>query len=462
MLKQKTLKDSFSLSGKGLHTGLDLTVTFNPAPDNHGYKIQRTDLEGQPIIDAVADNVTETTRGTVLSKNGVKISTVEHGMAALYALGIDNCLIQVNGPEFPILDGSAQYYVNEIERVGTVEQSAVKDFYIIKSKIEFRDDATGSSIIVLPDENFSLNVLVSYDSTIIPNQFATLEDMAKFKDEVAASRTFVFVREIEPLLQAGLIKGGDLDNAIVVVENPVPDEQLEHLKKIFNKPDIEIKAGYLNNLELRCNNELARHKLLDLLGDFALLGKRIKGRVWATRPGHFANTEFMKQVKRTIRREGEKPRFQYDCRKPPVYDINDIRRMLPHRPPFLLVDRIFYIDDTTVAGIKNVTMNEPFFVGHFPEEPVMPGVLIVEAMAQCCGMLVLRSIPDPEHYSTYFMKIDGVKFKRKVVPGDTLHFEVQLLEPIRRGVAVVEGKAFVGETLACEATMMAQIVKNKE
>ena len=461
MLKQKTLKDSFSLSGKGLHTGLDLTVTFNPAPDNHGYKIQRTDLEGQPIIDAVADNVTETTRGTVLSKNGVKISTVEHGMAALYALGIDNCLIQVNGPEFPILDGSAQYYVNEIERVGTVEQSAVKDFYIIKSKIEFRDDATGSSIIVLPDENFSLNVLVSYDSTIIPNQFATLEDMAKFKDEVAASRTFVFVREIEPLLQAGLIKGGDLDNAIVVVENPVPADQLEHLKKIFNKPDIEIKAGYLNNLELRCNNELARHKLLDLLGDFALLGVRIKGRVWATRPGHFANTEFMKQLKHTIRRAGEKPRFQYDCRKPPLHDINDIRHMLPHRPPFLLVDRIFHRDATDVAGIKNVTMNEPFFVGHFPEEPVMPGVLIVEAMAQCSGILVLGDVPDPENYSTYFMKIDGVKFKRKVVPGDTLQFEIHLMEPIRRGVAVVEAKAFVGETLACEAVLMAQVVKNK-
>ena len=290
-------------------------------------------------------------------------------------------------------------------------------------------------------------------------QLLTEDDYAA---KIAPCRTFVFLHDLEPLMKMNLIKGGDLDNAIVVVENPVPDDQLEHLKKIFNKQDIRITGGYLNNLELRFNNELARHKLLDLLGDFALLGKRIKGRVWATRPGHFANTEFMKQVKRTIRREGEKPRFQYDCRKPPVYDINDIRRMLPHRPPFLLVDRIFYIDDTTVAGIKNVTMNEPFFVGHFPEEPVMPGVLIVEAMAQCCGMLVLRSIPDPEHYSTYFMKIDGVKFKRKVVPGDTLHFEVQLLEPIRRGVAVVEGKAFVGETLACEATMMAQIVKNKE
>ena len=303
---------------------------------------------------------------------------------------------------------------------------------------------------------------MDYNSKVIGNQYATFDPEDDYAAKIAPCRTFVFLHDLEPLMKMNLIKGGDLDNAIVVVENPVPDDQLEHLKKIFNKQDIRITGGYLNNLELRFNNELARHKLLDLLGDFALLGKRIKGRVWATRPGHFANTEFMKQVKRTIRREGEKPRFQYDCRKPPVYDINDIRRMLPHRPPFLLVDRIFYIDDTMVAGIKNVTMNEPFFVGHFPEEPVMPGVLIVEAMAQCCGMLVLRNIPDPEHYSTYFMKIDGVKFKRKVVPGDTLHFEVQLLEPIRRGVAVVEGKAFVGETLACEATMMAQIVKNKE
>ena len=263
-------------------------------------------------------------------------------------------------------------------------------------------------------------------------------------------------------MNMNLIKGGDLDNAIVVVENPVSDEQLDHLKKIFNKQDIRITGGYLNNLELRFNNELARHKLLDLLGDFALLGRRIKGRVWATRPGHFANTEFMKQTKRTIRKEGEKPRFKYDCRQSPLYDINAIRRMLPHRPPFLLVDRIFHRDEQSVAGIKNVTMNEPFFVGHFPEEPVMPGVLIVEAMAQCSGILVLGTVPDPENYSTYFMKIDSVKFKRKVVPGDTLQFEIQLLEPIRRGVAVVEGKAFVGETLACEAVMMAQIVKNKQ
>ncbi len=288
------------------------------------------------------------------------------------------------------------------------------------------------------------------------------EKMVYTIPEKGVAMSATFLHELEPLINMNLIKGGDLDNAIVVVENPVPDEQLDHLKKLFDKPDIEIKAGYLNNLELRCNNELARHKLLDLLGDFALLGVRIKGRVWATRPGHFANTEFMKQLKQTIRRGGEKPRYTYDCRKPPLYDINDIRRMLPHRPPFLLVDRIFHCDSSSVAGIKNVTMNEPFFVGHFPEEPVMPGVLIVEAMAQCSGIMVLSNVPDPENYSTYFMKIDGVKFKRKVVPGDTLQFEIHLLEPIRRGVALVEAKAFVGETLACEAVMMAQVVKNKK
>ena len=406
MLKQKTLKDSFSLSGKGLHTGLDLTVTFNPAPDNHGYKIQRIDLEGQPTIDAVADNVTETTRGTVLSKNGVKVSTVEHGMAALYALGIDNCLIQVNGPEFPILDGSAQYYVQEIERVGTEEQSAVKDFYIIKSKIEFRDESTGSSIIVLPDENFSLNVLVSYDSTIIPNQFATLEDMHNFKDEVAASRTFVFVREIEPLLSA------------------------------------------------------ARHKLLDVIGDLALIGKPIKGRIIATRPGHTINNKFARQMRKEIRlHEIQAP--TYDCNREPVMDVNRIRELLPHRYPFQLVDKVIEMGASYIVGIKNITANEPFFQGHFPQEPVMPGVLQIEAMAQVGGLLVLNSVDEPERYSTYFMKIDGVKFRQKVVPGDTLLFRVELLAPIRRGISTMKGYAFVGEKVVCEAEFMAQIVKNK-
>ena len=447
MLKQKTLKDSFSLSGKGLHTGLDLTVTFNPAPDNHGYKIQRTDVEGQPIIDAVADNVTETTRGTVLSKNGVKVSTVEHGMAALYALGIDNCLIQVNGPEFPILDGSAQYYAKEIERVGTEEQNAVKDFYIIKSKIEFRDEKTGSSIIVLPDENFSLNVLVSYDSTIIPNQFATLEDMSKFKDEVAASRTFVFVREIEPLLQAGLIKGGDLDNAIVIYEREMSQEDFDKLADVMGVPHMDAKQlGYINHKPLVWANECARHKLLDVIGDLALIGKPIKGRIIATRPGHTINNKFARQMRKEIRlHDIQAP--TYDCNREPIMDVNRIRELLPHRYPFQLVDKVIEIGANYIVGVKNITANEPFFQGHFPQEPVMPGVLQVEAMAQVGGLLVLNSVDEPERYSTYFMKIDGVKFRQKVVPGDTLIFRVELLAPIRRGISTMKGYAFVGENV---------------
>ena len=361
MLKQKTLKESFSLRGKGLHTGLDLTVTFNPAPDNHGYKIQRTDLEGQPIIDAVADNVGETTRGTVLSKNGVKVSTVEHGMAALYALGIDNCLIQVNGPEFPILDGSAQYYVQEIEKVGIEEQNAVKDFYIIKSKIEFRDEETGSSIIVLPDENFSLNVLVSYDSTIIPNQFATLEDMKKFKDEIAPSRTFVFVREIEPLLSAGLIKGGDLDNAIVIYEREMSQENYDKLADVMRVPHMDAKLlGYINHKPLVWPNECARHKLLDVIGDLALIGKPIKGRIIATRPGHTINNKFARQMRKEIRlHEIQAP--TYDCNRAPIMDVNRIRELLPHRYPFQLVDKVIEIGANYIVGVKNVTSNEPFF-----------------------------------------------------------------------------------------------------
>ena len=461
MLKQKTLKDSFSLSGKGLHTGLDLTVTFNPAPDNHGYKIQRIDVEGQPIIDAVADNVVETTRGTVLSKNGVKVSTVEHGMAALYALGIDNCLIQVNGPEFPILDGSAQYYVQEIERVGTVEQNAVKDFYIIKSKIEFRDETTGSSIIVLPDENFSLNVLVSYDSTIIPNQFATLEDMHKFKDEVAASRTFVFVREIEPLLSAGLIKGGDLDNAIVIYDTPVAQSELDRIADMMNVPRKKVSEfGFINSDELVFKNEPARHKLLDVVGDVALIGRRVQGRIIATCPGHTINTTFAKKVRRELKRQ-EVQAPVYNPNETPIMDVNRIRELLPHRYPFLLVDKIIDKSDKYIVGVKNVSGNEPFFQGHFPTEPVMPGVLQVEAMAQTAGLLVLGSVDNPESYSTYFMKIDNVKFRQKVVPGDTLIFHVSFLTEMRRGCANMKGYAFVGDKIVSEAEFMAQIIKNK-
>ena len=461
MLKQKTLGGSFSLNGKGLHTGVNLTVTFNPAPDNHGYKIQRIDLEGQPIIDAVAENVGETTRGTVLVKNGIKVSTIEHAMAALYAAGIDNCLIQVNGPEFPILDGSAKHYVAAIKRVGITEQTAVKDYYIIKSKIEFRDEATGSSIIVLPDESFSVNALISYDSKILFNQFATLEDMDKFPEEIASARTFVFVREIEPLLSHGLIKGGDLDNAIVIYERQMSQESYDKLADVMGVPHMDAtQLGYINHIPLVWDNEPARHKLLDIIGDLALIGKPIKGRIIATRPGHTINNKFA----RTIRKEIKLHEIQapvYNCNEAPVMDVNRIRQLLPHRSPFALIDKVIEIGANYIVGIKNVTINEPFFQGHFPEEPVMPGVLQIEAMAQCGGLLVLNSVDDPDKYSTYFLKIDGVKFRQKVVPGDTLIFRVELLAPIRRGISSMKGYVFVGEKAVCEAEFTAQIVKNK-
>ena len=461
MLKQKTLKGSFSLCGKGLHTGLNLTVTFNPAPDNHGYKIQRIDVEGQPIIDAVAENVTETTRGTVLSKNGVKVSTVEHGLAALYAAGIDNCLIQVNGPEFPILDGSAKTYVENIERVGIEEQNAVKDYYIIKSKIEYKDEATGSSIIVLPDENFSVNVLISYDSQILSNQFATLDNMSDFPKEIASSRTFVFVREIQPLLAAGLIKGGDLDNAIVIYERQMPQEQFDKLADIMKVEHHDAtKVGYLNNKPLVWPNEPARHKLLDIIGDLALIGKPIKGRIIATRPGHTVNNKFARLLRKEIKQHDIQAPV-YNCNETPIMDVNRIRELLPHRYPFQLVDKVIAIGANYIVGVKNITVNEPFFVGHFPQEPVMPGVLQIEAMAQVGGLLVLNSVDEPERYSTYFLKIDNVKFRQKVVPGDTLLFRVELLAPIRRGISTMKGYAFVGEKVVCEAEFMAQIVKNK-
>lgn len=460
-LKQQTLKESFSLSGKGLHTGLNLTVTFNPAPENHGYKIQRIDLESQPIIDAVADHVTETTRGTVLCKNEVKVSTVEHAMAALYALGIDNCLIQVDGPELPILDGSAKYYVENIERVGIQEQAAPKDYYIIRRKIEFRDENTGSHIIVLPDDTFSVDVLISYDSKIIPNQYASLEDMKDFRTEISEARTFVFVREIEPLLNAGLIKGGDLDNAIVIYERKLSQEKINELTDIMKAPHVDADhLGYLNHKPLVWDNEPARHKLLDIIGDLALIGKPILGRIIATRPGHTINNKFARTMRKEIRlHEVQAP--VYDCCEPPVMDINRIRELLPHRYPFLLVDKIIELGPTHIVGVKNVSVNEPFFQGHFPQEPVMPGVLLVEAQAQVGGLLVLNSVDEPERYSTYFMKIDGVKFRQKVVPGDTLLFRLELVAPIRRGISTMKGYVFVGDKIVCEAEFMAQIIKNK-
>ncbi|MBQ8361325.1 MAG: bifunctional UDP-3-O-[Bacteroidaceae bacterium] len=461
MLKQKTLKGSFSLCGKGLHTGLSLTVTFNPAPDNHGYKIQRIDLDGQPIIDAVAENVGNTTRGTVLCKGDVKVSTIEHAMAALYAAGIDNCLIQVNGPEFPILDGSAKAYVENIQRIGVEEQSAVKDYYIIKSKIELRDEETGSSIMILPDENFSVNVLISYDSQVLFNQFATLDNMEHFAEEIASSRTFVFVREIEPLLNAGLVKGGDLDNAIVIYERQMDQERFDKLADVMGVPHMDAtQLGYINHIPLAHPNEPARHKLLDIIGDLALIGKPIKGRIIATRPGHTVNNKFARLIRKEIKlHDVQAP--TYNPNEAPVMDVNRIRELLPHRYPFQLVDKVIEIGANYIVGVKNVTANEPFFQGHFPQEPVMPGVLQVEAMAQVGGLLVLNSVEEPDRWSTYFMKIDGVKFRQKVVPGDTLIFRVEMTAPLRRGISTMKGYVFVGEKIVCEAEFMAQIVKNK-
>lgn len=461
MLKQKTLKGSFSLFGKGLHTGLNLTITFNPAPENHGYKIQRIDLEGNPIIDAIAENVVETSRGTVVAKGDVKCSTIEHGMAALYALGIDNCLIQVNGPEFPILEGSSQPYVEHIEKVGIQEQNAPKDFYIIKKKIEIKDEATGSSIIILPDEQFSITTMISYNSKWFSSQFATLDDMEDFAKEVASARTFVFVREIEPLLKAGYIKGGDLDNAIVIYEEEISQERFNQLA---DKLNVERKdatqLGFLNNKPLVWDNEPARHKLLDIIGDMALIGRPIKGRIIATRPGHTINNKFARQMRREIRaHEIQAP--SYDCNEAPLMDVNRIRELLPHRYPMQLVDKVISMGLTSIVAVKNVTSNEPFFTGHFPQEPVMPGVLQIEAMAQAGGLLVLNSVEEPEKWSTYFLKIDDVKFRQKVVPGDTLIFKVELLAPIRHGVSSMKGFVFVGEKIVSEATFTAQIVKNK-
>ena len=461
MLKQRTLGGSFSLFGKGLHTGLNLTVTFNPAPENHGYKIQRIDLEGQPIIEAIAENVVETSRGTVLAKGDVKCGTIEHGMAALYALGVDNCLITVNGPEFPILDGSSIQYVKNIEKVGIVEQNSPKDFYVIKKKIEVRDEKTDSSIIILPDEEFSITTMISFDSQYLSSQFATLDDMSKFPTEIASARTFVFVREIEPLLKVGLIKGGDLDNAIVIYEREISQENLDRLADYMGVEHKDAtKLGYINDKPLVWRNEPARHKLLDIIGDMALIGRPIKGRIIATRPGHTINNKFARQMRREIRaHEIQAP--DYNCNEAPLMDVNRIRELLPHRYPMQLVDKVISIGANYIVAVKSVTSNEPFFQGHFPQEPVMPGVLQIEAMAQAGGLLVLNSVEEPERWSTYFPKIDDVKFRCKVVPGDTLIFRVELLAPLRHGISSMKGFAFVGEKIVSEATFTAQIVKNK-
>jgi len=459
MSKQKTIKQSFSLEGKGLHTGLNITLTFIPAPQNYGIKIKRVDLPEQPVIDALAENVTHTVRGTVLQKEDVQISTVEHGLASLYAFGIDNCLLEVNAPEFPILDGSSKHYVQKIQEAGVEEQSAEKDYYIVHKKIEYSIPETGARITLLPDDTFSLDVHIGFKSPVLGNQFASLDNLEDFATEISAARTFVFVREIEPLLSMNLIKGGDLKNAVVIYDEVMPQETMDRLTGKLHQNCIDAsKPGYLT--ELNFENEPARHKLLDIIGDLSLIGKPIKAKVIARYPGHKINTELAKLIRKEIKKQEVQAPI-YDDTIPPVLDINAIRKLLPHRWPFLLVDKIIDIRSNVVVGVKNVTGNETFFMGHFPEEPVMPGVLLVEAMAQTGGLLVLQGLEDAERYSTYFLKIDNVKFRQKVVPGDTLIFHLEMIEPMRRGCSIMKGYAFVGGKIVAEAEFMAQIVKNK-
>jgi len=459
---QKTIRKAVSLKGKGLHTGYDVEITFCPAPVDHGYKFQRIDLEGKPIISASVDNVTDTSRGTTLVENGVEIHTIEHVLASLVGLELDNVLMEFSGPEAPILDGSAKMYVEAIKKAGIEEQDAEKNYFIVKERIVFRDEKNDIEIVAYPDDHFSVDVMVDYNSKVLGHQYASYHPTHDFEKEIAPSRTFVFFHELEMLLKHNLIKGGDLQNAIVIMENEVSQEELDRMADLFNKPHVKVKEGILNNVDLRFSNEPARHKLLDVLGDLSLIGQPVLGKIVASRPGHYANTQFAKIIKEAIKKELSRVAIpKYDPTKKPLYDINQIKKLLPHRYPFLLIDKITELDDKSVIGIKNVTLNENFFMGHFPAEPIMPGVLQVEAMAQVGGILALSQVDDPENYQTLFLKIDKVKFKRKVIPGDTIIFRLELLTSIRRGLVHMFGQAFVGNELVMEGELMAQVSKIK-
>ncbi len=460
---QRTLAGEVSLKGKGLHSGVDVNITFKPAPVDYGYRFCRVDMPDKPVIRALADNVSDTTRGTTLEENGASVATIEHVLASFYGMNLDNVLIEIDGPEAPIMGGSAMKFVEAIEKTGITEQDRLRNYFEVKEKIVYSEEEHGVDLIIYPDDHLSINVLIDYNSKILGNQYAVLDRKDDFVKEISASRTFVFFHELEPLFKAGRIKGGDLDNAIVILEKEVDQSEIDRIARMFNKPNITAhKEGILNNTALRYPNEPARHKLLDLLGDMALVGQHIKGKIVATRPGHMANTNLARLVRQEIKKAGSKKSIPvYDPAAEPVISFEEVKKRLPHRYPFLLVDKVVQRDESTIIGIKNVTFNEPFFQGHFPAEAVMPGVLLVEAMAQVGGILVLDNVEEPERWSTYFLKIDKVKFKKKVVPGDTLIIKLEMAEPPRRGIVSMYGHVYVGNKLVAEGELVAQIIKNK-
>ena len=464
-MKQTTLKNSITVSGVGLHTGAVVNLTFSPAPVNHWYKFQRTDLEGQPIIEADCELVVDTSRGTTLEKNGARVSTVEHALAALVGLEIDNVLLEIDGPEMPIMDGSSKPFVDALLSVGIVEQDAEREYFHIPVNVHYNDNQNHIEMVAMPLDDYRATVMVDYNSPVLGSQHATITNLNEFEKEISSCRTFCFLHELEMMLNNNLIKGGDLNNAIVIVDRVVEDEEMERLAKVFNKPKVEVrKECILNNLELRFQNEPARHKLLDLLGDLALIGMPIKAQIMAARPGHASNVAFARKIKALIKKTRKKANSDAPVYNPNVkalYEYKEISKFLPHKHPFLLVDKILEKTPTYVIAIKNITGDQYFFDGHFPGDPIFPGVLQLEAMAQAGGVLILSEVEDPENYTTLFLKIDKARFKDKVVPGDTLVMKLEMLEPVRRGICLMRGRCFVGEKLVSEAEMMAQIVKIK-